>query len=221
MPVEEPAAYAHHRLHGGAAPSSDGLDGTVYERAPKGPSTAELAQATATWLKTFKPDALASKVECLFAERGWLIIWTPPYCPKFQPIELVWGGGKQRAGQLYRSKRTLKQTKEHLRTGFYGGAGHGTHVFEPLDIAGCWASALREINAWIARDKTYEVDGLSGDLCNLVGMGKWTLTAEDCLDIKDMGVISTPEVDDLELDEAGSDSGSDGESDSDSAAEAE
>jgi hypothetical protein len=44
VPEDEPASYAHHRLHGGAAPSSEVLDGTVTARSPKGPSTAELSQ---------------------------------------------------------------------------------------------------------------------------------------------------------------------------------
>jgi hypothetical protein len=32
-------------------------------------------------------------------------------------------------------------------------------------------------------DKQFEVDGLSGDLNNLVGMEQWTATATDCLGI--------------------------------------
>ena len=35
------------------------------------------------------PEALDSKVEFIFRSKGWKIIWTPPYYPKFQPIELV------------------------------------------------------------------------------------------------------------------------------------
>jgi len=72
------------------------------------------------------PEALDSKVEALFREKQWEIIWTPPYCPKFQPIELVWGVGKQRAGTLYKPKRTLDSTRRHLRRGWYGGKGDGS-----------------------------------------------------------------------------------------------
>ena len=54
----------------------------------------------------------------MFSALGWKIIWTPPYCPKFQPIELVRGVGKQRASSLYFPGRTLEQTQLDLRKGF-------------------------------------------------------------------------------------------------------
>jgi hypothetical protein len=69
------------------------------------------------------------------------------------------------------------------------------------------------MNAWVAKDKGFEADGLSGDLNNLVGMEQWTTTAADCLDIKDIGNVATVKADDLELDDAGSDSNSDSVSD--------
>jgi hypothetical protein len=63
----------------------------------------------------------------------------------------------------------------------------------------------------------FEANGLNGDLSDLVRMERWTATAADCLDIKEMGNIVTVEADDLELEDAGSDS----DSDFDSADEAE
>jgi hypothetical protein len=48
----------------------------------KGPTSDELAIATVKWLKENYPKALASKVERTFREKGWKIIWTPPYAPK-------------------------------------------------------------------------------------------------------------------------------------------
>jgi transposase len=221
VPPVEPPSFAHHRVNGGAAPSSDGLDGTVYARSPKGPSSAELAEATAQYLKAHCPQALESKVEKAFAERGWKIIWTPPYCPKFQPIELVWGAGKQRAGHLYRPKRTLRATREDLRLGFYGGAGHGTHEWGPVDIAGCWTKAMGEINSWIAKDLAFEEDGLTGDLLNLAGIDKWTSTEADCLNITDMGKMPVAEANDDELEDAGSDSDGDSEEEEESGSEGE
>ena len=98
----------------------------------------------------------------------------------------MWGAGKQRAGHLYRPKRSLRATRDDLRKGFYGGDGHGTHVWGPVDIAGCWTKAMGEMNAWIAKDLAHEQDGLSGNLMDLVGAEKWTSTGADCLDITDM-----------------------------------
>jgi transposase len=218
VPVEEPANFAQHREHGGRSPSCDGLDGTVYARSPKGPSSEELALATSAYLKAYCPQALESRVERLFAEKDWKIIWTPPYCPKFQPIELVWGGGKQRAAQLYRPGRNLQRTRDDLRIGFYGGQGHGSNVFQSINIAGCWLKALGEINAWISKDIEHEEDGLTGDLVNLVGVQKWTSTQEDCLDCKDIveGGDSTEDVNEGDLHGA-CDLDSDGDSESDGA----
>jgi hypothetical protein len=65
---------------------------------------------------------------------------------------------------------------------------------------------------WIAKDKGFEAEGLSGDLNNLTGMEQWTATAADCLDIKDMKNIATVEAGDLELEDAGSDSDFDSDS---------
>jgi hypothetical protein len=61
------------------------------------------------------------------------------------------------------------------------------------------AHAKGEINAWIAKDKGFEADWLSGNLNNLVGMEQWTATAADCLDIKDIGNVATVEAEDAEL----------------------
>jgi hypothetical protein len=142
-----------------------------------------------------RPAQEASKLECLFDNRGWKNIWSLPHYLKFQPIELVWGGGKQPAAQLYRAD---------LIIGFYGCAGHGSIEDEPLAVTAFWAHAKGEINAWISEDKRFEEDGLSGDVSNFFGMGQWTATAADCLDIRDMEDIATVKAGGLELEDAGS-----------------
>ena len=85
-----------------------------------GPTSKELELATAAWLKANKPHVLNSKVERVFREHGWRIVWTPPYCPKSQPIELVWGVREQRAGTLHKAGRGNIATQRHLRRGWYG-----------------------------------------------------------------------------------------------------
>jgi hypothetical protein len=94
----------------------------------------------------------------------------------------------------------------NLCIGFYVGKAHASNVHELLDIAGCWAHGEGEINAWIAKDKDFEADGLSDNLKNVVRMKQCTATAAVYLDIKDMGNIATFIADDLELEDAGSDS---------------
>jgi hypothetical protein len=137
-------------------------------------------------------------------DRGWKVVWTPPYYPKFQTFELVWWAGALRMGQLNRPHRPSAD----LRIELYGGEGRGINVHELLEVAGCWDSAKGEISEWIAKDKHFEMGGLSGDQNQLVGMEHWT-TAADCLDIKNMGNIATVEAGDLEFEDACSDYNSD------------
>ncbi|CAM9200527.1 unnamed protein product, partial [Laminaria digitata] len=41
------------------------------------------------------PSKLLERAEAFMRGSGWELIWTPPYMPKFQPIELFWQHGKQ------------------------------------------------------------------------------------------------------------------------------
>jgi hypothetical protein len=78
VPATEPEAYRKHRVEGGKAPGF-GEPGTVYARGgASGPSDKELTEATVTWLKEKRPEALDSKVEAEFRKRNYLIVWTPP-----------------------------------------------------------------------------------------------------------------------------------------------
>ena len=70
-----------HREVGGPAPAA-GLEGSVYAHFPNGPSSEELATATANNLKANCPAALESMVERKFASmKGgtWKVVWMPPY----------------------------------------------------------------------------------------------------------------------------------------------
>ena len=88
VPVAEPAEWASfldgRAAQGSKAPAT-GEAGTVYGRFPLGPSSKELAIAATRWYRANAPQVLNSKVEEAFRARGWKIIWTPPYCPKYQP----------------------------------------------------------------------------------------------------------------------------------------
>ena len=204
VPEEEPRNFADHRLGvaGAKAPTS-GESGTVYCRAGPGggPSSKELANAVLKLGKTTHPQILDSRVERMFKEKGWKIIWTPPYCPKFQPIELVWGMGKQRAAALHSKGRNLKTTREHLRRGWYGGESNGTKPFDPCNVRKCWETALVEMKRWIAADLEHNPGdngrpkGLTGELGRLGGVAGWTQTEPTCTDIDDIDVGDGTDID--------------------------
>ena len=62
-----------------------------------GPYVDELRTAVKKFAKENCPERLLSVFELLFIGddyEGWQILYTPPYCPKFQPIERVWGFAK-------------------------------------------------------------------------------------------------------------------------------
>ena len=85
----------------------------------------ELRHVMNEYLPVHCPQALDSRVEKPFRKKQWGIIWTPHTAPspKSQPIELAWGVGvgKQRVAGLYKPKRAMLETREHLRRGWYGG----------------------------------------------------------------------------------------------------
>ena len=159
-------------------------------------------------------------LENKFSALGWKVIWTPPYWPKCQPIESVWGGGKQRAAHMYMPGRTLTVTREHLRLGFYGGPNHEGTVWGAIDVAGCVRHAEVAINKWISMDLANQADGLEGDLKDLRGIEKWTSSDARCLNIEDMGLKPDEEADDDALDGGDADE-QDFDSDSESSDEGE
>ncbi|CAM9882425.1 unnamed protein product, partial [Ectocarpus sp. 4 AP-2014] len=59
-----------------------------------GVSKEEIASVTRTYFKKKFPQKLEEKAETYMREEGWGLIWTPPYMPTFQPIELFWQHGK-------------------------------------------------------------------------------------------------------------------------------
>ena len=165
-----------------------GREGHCLRKQPERPVVDRAADYTESWLRENCPQAVESRVEALFRKRGWAIIWTPPYCPKFQPIELGWGVGKQWAGNLYFPGRTREATREHLRRGWYGGESHVRgEDFEPCNVPGCVRVAYDEMDSWVATDAAHNEGGLEGSVCGeLSNISRWTDSADDCLDIQDM-----------------------------------
>ena len=58
---------------------------------------------------------------CLFAKLGNELIFTVPYWAKSQPAELAWTYDKNYVSQQYHPGRSMKQLREHVKQGFYGG----------------------------------------------------------------------------------------------------
>jgi len=72
---------------------------------PFTPTVAEMKEAAVRYFQERLPELLECKVEQFMKGRGHSILWTPPYCPELQPIELFWAAGKNHAAELAFSKR--------------------------------------------------------------------------------------------------------------------
>ena len=67
------------------------------------------------------PHVLESELEKWASDHGHILVFTPPYCPDLQPIELVWAIVKGRVARDWYPERTLRETFQQLCNGFYGG----------------------------------------------------------------------------------------------------
>ena len=87
---------------------------------PYVPMLKELLLAFMAYLRDNKPELIECKVEKALRDEGFSVLWTPPYTPDLQPIEMFWDIAKNRITLNYNSSRTMKQTVQLLREGWYG-----------------------------------------------------------------------------------------------------
>ena len=80
----------------------------------------ELQVAYLIWLRACKPSKLECEFEALMKSHGYPILWTPPYCPKLQPIEEFWGVGKGHVSRWFNNQTTMKDVIRRLRDGWSG-----------------------------------------------------------------------------------------------------
>ena len=68
-----------------------------------------------------KKEMLESDLVRKFRKEEWHVLFTPPYCPDLQPIELFWAAGKNWARYLNTEhRRSIEKCIEDLRAGWYG-----------------------------------------------------------------------------------------------------
>ena len=131
----------------------DVYDGNTYQRCPKGPSADEMRKHLHGIVSLHPKDytRLLSAMDILRqgkepsadgSDPGWAsfdIIWTPPYCPQVQPIELLWAYVKNRIARDWYTGRNMKGLLEQLFVVFYGGdrrpfgLWENALVYKPVD----------------------------------------------------------------------------------------
>jgi transposase len=98
------------------------------------PTVHELRLGIVDYCKINNPRLLECKVEHIITEAGHSIIWTPPYTPELQPIELFWGIGKNYAANKNSNTSRLKDVVTSLRDGWYGNNYIFDDNIENIDI---------------------------------------------------------------------------------------
>ena len=126
------------------------------------PTAGELCDATLRWFQENKPEMTKAKLVVKFDAKGWIVLFTPPYCPDLQPIELFWACGKNRARDLLDARaleesrnRSIEQTVNDLREGWYGNGS----TITPCNCAGLVRTAIKKANERVGFDEL-----LSGDV---------------------------------------------------------
>lgn len=117
------------------------------------PTVDELRAALKQHMKDHYPERLELKIEYLFKKHGirYNLILTPPYFPKSQPMEEVWGDVKGFVGSEWKPGRTVEETRDDVLKGFYGGdSRHQFHAHRnPVDGANFIESTKKFLNTQV------------------------------------------------------------------------
>jgi len=82
-----------------------------------GPSKDDLLVAVQKWLAEH-PDHNRTVVEQLLSDAGHALVYTPPYCPEVQPIELLWAQVKRYVAARSTHGRSLTEARQQTEEGF-------------------------------------------------------------------------------------------------------
>jgi transposase len=81
------------------------------------PTVKELQKAVNTYLQQH-PGINKTKIDKLLEPLGHSIVWTPPFVPEVQPIELIWAYVKQVVASQYSLNRTIATTRQQTDDAF-------------------------------------------------------------------------------------------------------
>ena len=130
---------------------------------PYAPSVPEMREELRKFL-SLNPDFQRTKVRELFDEHQYTLIYTPPYTPETQPIELMWGYIKNYVAKRHIHGRTLTQLRQQTLEGCYGNTSDG-HEGVTAELCVKFINNRHDwCNQFIEDDSM-----LSGDLHNLKG----------------------------------------------------
>lgn len=149
------------------------------------PYAHEIRAAMAEYLKT-RPDLQLSRLQALFEELGWKLIFTPPYTPSLQPIEMVWAYVKWWVREAFRPGRNMKRLLFDIHNGFYGCEEEKgiTKAVEGVTEERCAkyiSKAHRHMNEFIEADPQ-----LDGNIFDLVQLPERPLNEEENAELENL-----------------------------------
>jgi len=89
----------------------------LHARNKAAPSLKELQAELKSYLKQH-PGINRTKIDKLLQPLGHSIVWTPPFVPQVQPIELIWAHVKLLVAQQYTLRRTIATTRNQTDDAF-------------------------------------------------------------------------------------------------------
>ena len=132
------------------------IEAEKVPNAPLGPDTDEMKAALTSYLLENHPEQLASAVEKSFLREGFQLIFTPPYMPKFQPIEMLWNHVKGYLAQTFENGRTMQNVKELLHLAFIGAT---EPLYAKVDCLKLVEHAHKDMSDWATRDADLMITG--------------------------------------------------------------
>ena len=79
---------------------------------PPGPTLGELRARLTEWLEEHPQT---TEVRRIMEEHGHQLLYTPPFQPEVQPIELLWGKSKREVARQYVRGRNIHETKRQMQ----------------------------------------------------------------------------------------------------------
>lgn len=133
-----------------------------------GMGTQDVRGGVKAWQRRNGPPALQTKLEALAKDNDMELLFTPPYCLRFQPIELLWRGTENFvARECFLGRQPTQVANDIMdfwaRCDASNKRGKSQPPIGPVHAAGYLAEVRLAINQWVAKHGV-RLSGEVGDL---------------------------------------------------------
>jgi hypothetical protein len=135
---------------------------------PPGPTLTDLRRALTAWL-TEHPQV--TEVRLLMEQHGHVLLYSPPFQPEVQPIEMAWGTMKKAVSRLHVRGRTIHETRTQVQAAL--------HAITPEQIAGYFQHVDTVLEEWVQADEELRQFGSFAAMITSPGLAYKTATSEE------------------------------------------